>query len=80
MRSSGSLDKQVQRGRLEEAAKATVLQTISGTTELDDLRDCDLVIEAVVEELGVKKALFAALDEVCKPGAVLATTTSSRCR
>jgi 3-hydroxybutyryl-CoA dehydrogenase len=72
-----SLDKQVQRGKLTEEVKATVLQAISGTTSLDDLKDCDLVIEAVVEELGVKKALFAALDEVCKPGAVLATTTSS---
>jgi 3-hydroxybutyryl-CoA dehydrogenase len=73
----GSLDKQVQRGRLAEDAKADILAKITGTTELDDLRDCDLVIEAVVEELSVKKALFAALDEVCKPGAVLATTTSS---
>ena len=37
---------------------------------------CDLVVEAVVEELAVKQALFATLDEICKPGAVLATTTS----
>ena len=43
------------------------------TTELDDLAQCDLVIEAVVEELGVKRALFGALDDVMKPGAVLAT-------
>jgi 3-hydroxybutyryl-CoA dehydrogenase len=72
-----SLDKQLQRGRLSEEARTEALAAITGTTELDDLRGCDLVIEAVVEELGVKKALFAALDEVCKPGAVLATTTSS---
>ena len=72
-----SLDKQVQRGRLAEDARTDALGRITGTTELDDLADCDLVVEAVVEELGVKKALFAALDEVCKPGAVLATTTSS---
>ncbi len=72
-----SLDKQVQRGRLEQDARTVVLQRISGTTELDDLRVADLVVEAVVEDLAVKRALFAALDEVCRPGAVLATTTSS---
>ena len=73
----GSLDKAVQRGKLDEATRTATLSRITGTTSLDDLRDCDLVIEAVVEELSVKKALFAALDDICKPGAVLATTTSS---
>ena len=74
---STSLDKQVQRGRLTAEAAAESLGRITGTTALDDLADCDLVIEAVVEDLAVKRALFAALDEVQKPGAVLATTTSS---
>jgi 3-hydroxybutyryl-CoA dehydrogenase len=73
----GSLDKAVQRGKLTEDDKATTLARITGTTSLDDLADCDLVIEAVVEDLAIKKALFAALDEVVKPGAILATTTSS---
>jgi 3-hydroxybutyryl-CoA dehydrogenase len=73
----GSLDKAVQRGKLTEEAKASTLAKITGTTSLDDLADCDLVIEAVVEDLSIKKALFAALDEVVKPGAILATTTSS---
>ena len=72
-----SLDKAVQRGKLTEDARAQTLARITGTTELDDLRDCDLVVEAVVEDLAVKKALFGALDDICKPGAVLATTTSS---
>ncbi len=72
-----SLDKAVQRGKLTEAARGEALARITGTTELDDLRDCDLVIEAVVEDLAVKKALFGALDEILKPGAILATTTSS---
>ena len=45
--------------------------------EFVELADCDLVVEAVAEELAIKKAVFAALDEVCKPGAILATTTSS---
>ena len=73
----GSLDKALQRGKLTEEAKAETLSRISGTTSLDDLAECDLVIEAVVEDLAIKKALFSALDEVVKPGAILATTTSS---
>ena len=72
-----SLDKALQRGKLTEEAKAETLGRITGTSRLDDLADCDLIIEAVVEELGVKQALFAALDEIVKPGAILSTTTSS---
>jgi 3-hydroxybutyryl-CoA dehydrogenase len=72
-----SLDKQVVRGRLEEAARDEALGRVTGSASLDDLADVDLVIEAVVEHLGVKQALFANLGEICKPGAVLATTTSS---
>jgi 3-hydroxybutyryl-CoA dehydrogenase len=73
----GSLDKAVQKGKLTEDLRGETLARISGTTELDALADCDLVIEAVAEELSIKKAIFAALDDVMKPGAVLATTTSS---
>ncbi|WP_029432801.1 3-hydroxyacyl-CoA dehydrogenase family protein [Blastococcus sp. URHD0036] len=72
-----SLDKQVQRGRLDEAARDEALGRVRGTTVLDDMADRDLVIEAVVESLPVKEALFANLGEIAKPGAVLATTTSS---
>ncbi len=74
---SASLDKAVARGKLSEGDRDGALGRIRSTTELDDLADCDLVIEAVVEELGVKRALFGALDEIMKPGAVLATVTSS---
>ncbi len=76
-RVEGSLDKAVQRGKLSVGDRDDALARIAGTTTLDDLADCDLVVEAVVEELTVKRALFAALDEVVRPGAVLATTTSS---
>ncbi|MCY7365526.1 MAG: NAD(P)-binding domain-containing protein, partial [Frankiaceae bacterium] len=76
-RVEGSLDKALQRGKLTEQARAETVSRITGTTSLDDLADCDLVIEAVVEDLAIKKALFSALDEVVKPGAILATTTSS---
>jgi len=72
-----SLEKQVQRGKLDDAARDEVLARVSGTTSLDELADRDLIIEAVVESLPVKEALFGALGEIAKPGAVLATTTSS---
>jgi 3-hydroxybutyryl-CoA dehydrogenase len=72
-----SLEKAVQRGKLAEDARDAALSHVSGSTKLDDLADVDLVVEAVVEELSVKQALFANLDEICKPGVVLATTTSS---
>jgi 3-hydroxybutyryl-CoA dehydrogenase len=72
-----SLDKAVVRGKLDEAERDAAIARITGTTRLEDLADADLVVEAVAEELDVKRAVFAALDEICKPGAVLATTTSS---
>jgi len=72
-----SLEKAVQRGKLEQSAAEHTKGLITGTTQLEDLADVDLVLEAVIEELDVKTALFENLDEICKPGAVLATTTSS---
>jgi 3-hydroxybutyryl-CoA dehydrogenase len=72
-----SLDKAIQRGKLEEAAKAEVLGRLTGSTSLDDLKDVDIVVEAIAEDLAVKTTLFENLDEICKPGAILATTTSS---
>jgi 3-hydroxybutyryl-CoA dehydrogenase len=72
-----SLEKAVQRGKITDADRDVVLPRVRGTARLEDLGDADLVVEAVVEELGVKRALFENLDEICRPGAVLATTTSS---
>ncbi|MCI4062375.1 3-hydroxybutyryl-CoA dehydrogenase [Micromonospora sp. R77] len=72
-----SLNKGVVRGKLSEADRDAALGRINWSATLDHLADVDLVVEAVVEELSVKKALFASLDEICKPGVVLATTTSS---
>jgi 3-hydroxybutyryl-CoA dehydrogenase len=72
-----SLDKGVARGKLTQEARDAALAIVRGTTQLDDLSDVDLVVEAVVEDLAVKTVLFEALDEICKPGAILATTTSS---
>jgi 3-hydroxybutyryl-CoA dehydrogenase len=72
-----SLNKSVVRGRISEDERDAVLQRITWSTNLEHLSDMDMVVEAVVEEVSVKKALFASLDEICKPGVVLATTTSS---
>ena len=72
-----SLDKAIQRGKLEESAKDEVLGRLTGSTSLDDLADVDIVVEAIAEDLKVKTVLFENLDEICKPGAILATTTSS---
>ena len=72
-----SLEKAVQRGKLGEADRDAALSRISGTARLDDLAGVQLVVEAVVEDLTVKQALFSNLDDICAPGTVLATTTSS---
>ncbi len=74
---TASLDKGVARGKLTGDDRSAALGRFTGSTRLDDLADVDLVVEAVVEELPVKRALFGTLDEICKPGTVLATTTSS---
>ena len=66
----------VAKSRMTPEAKAAVMARFSGSTSYDALAQADLVIEAVFEEMGVKKAVFAELDRVCKPGAVLATNTS----
>jgi len=76
-RVTSSLDKAVARGRLDESARTAALGRLHGVTSVAGLSEVDLVVEAIVEDLEVKRALFAELDEICKPGAILATTTSS---
>ena len=66
----------VAKGRMTEAAKAAVMARYTGSTHYADIAQVDLVIEAVFEDIEVKKAVFRELDRVCKPGAVLATNTS----
>jgi 3-hydroxybutyryl-CoA dehydrogenase len=73
-----SLDRALERGKLDEAAHEAALGNLSFTTEIGDLGDCDLVVEAVVESFDLKAEVFRALDEVvASPDAVLATNTSS---
>jgi 3-hydroxyacyl-CoA dehydrogenase len=66
----------VAKGRMTEEGKAAVMARWNGSTDYAALGDADLVIEAVFEDMAVKQAVFAQLDRVCKPGAVLATNTS----
>ena len=72
-----SLEKAVQRGKLDEPARDEALARLTGTTKLDDLAGVDIVVEAIAEDLSIKTALFENLDEICKPDTILATTTSS---
>lgn len=72
-----SLEKAVSRGKLEADAKEEILSRITGTTELADMADCDLVMEAVVEDKELKMQLFAELDGLVKPEAIFCTNTSS---
>ncbi|MGI8900858.1 MAG: 3-hydroxyacyl-CoA dehydrogenase family protein [Nocardioides sp.] len=72
-----SLDKAIGRGKLEESERGKVLGRLTGSTTLDDLGTVDIVVEAIVEDLAVKTVLFENLDDICKPGTILATTTSS---
>ncbi len=67
----------VKRGRLSVDAMEKRLALLSGSLDMHSLADCDLVIEAVFEDMAVKKAIFAKLDAIVKPGAVLATNTSA---
>lgn len=72
-----SLARSVDKGRMTAEAAAETLDRVTATGTYDDFAGVDLAVEAVAEDLEVKRQLFAALDKVCKPGAVLATTTSS---
>jgi len=71
------LTRKVEKGQLEQEARDAAVSRLSLTTELADLAGCDLVIEAIVEDLAPKQELFASLERVCRPDAVLATNTSA---
>jgi 3-hydroxyacyl-CoA dehydrogenase len=70
-------ESQVKRGKLKADKLEARLGLLKTTLSYDDLKDADLIIEAVFEEMGVKKAVFEALDAVAKPGAILASNTST---
>jgi 3-hydroxybutyryl-CoA dehydrogenase len=71
------LARKVEKGQLEQTARDDAVARLAVTTDLSDFAECDLVIEAIVEELGPKQDLLAELERVCRPDAVLATNTSA---
>lgn len=72
-----NLDRLVSKEKITEEEKVNILSRLSGTTEISLAADCDLVIEAAVENMQIKKQIFAELDEICGENAILATNTSS---
>jgi 3-hydroxybutyryl-CoA dehydrogenase len=75
--SAGFLDKSVARGKLDSAKRDNILASMSQTTKFDGLANCDLVIEAVFEDLSVKRELLGRLDAVCAEDAIFASNTST---
>lgn len=73
---NSSLSKAVEKQRITPQEKDTILARIKGTTSLKDFADCDLVIEATIEQLEPKKKIFAELDKICPRHAILASNTS----
>ena len=71
------LERQVAKGKMSEEDKDAILSRITGTTDMKLAADCDLVVEAAVENMKIKKEIFAELDEICKPETILASNTSS---
>ena len=71
------LDKLVSKGKLDEAGKKAITDKMTFTTDLNAAADADLVVEAAIEKLEIKKSIFADLDKICKPETILATNTSS---
>ena len=72
-----SLAKQVERDKLSDEDRTTILGRVTATSDLNALANCDLVIESIVEDLAAKKALFNELDRICQPDCIIATNTST---
>src|SRR5271154_115618 len=72
-----NLARLVEKGTITEAQKGEIRGRLKGTTAIEDLKDCDLVVEAIIEQLPAKRELFAKLDALCGPAAIFASNTSS---
>ncbi|PKK82523.1 MAG: 3-hydroxybutyryl-CoA dehydrogenase [candidate division Zixibacteria bacterium HGW-Zixibacteria-1] len=71
------LDRAIEKGKLDSPTRDKILGNISGTTELSDMADCDIIIEAVTEDMTTKQEIFRELDAACKPETIFASNTSS---
>ena len=74
-RIESSLSRAVEKGKLKPEEKSAI--RLSGTTKLEDLKECDVIIEAIIENLDLKKETYAALDKICKPETIFCSNTSS---
>ncbi len=74
-----SIQRAVKKGKIDETTARDIRNRIHFTTELNDFNDCDIVIEAITENMDLKKQLFRELDKICKPETILASNTSSLC-
>jgi len=72
-----NIDKAIEKGKADQAFKSKTMSGLTGTSRLEDLADCDLVVEAAVEDMAVKLDIFRKLDALCRPETILATNTSS---
>jgi 3-hydroxybutyryl-CoA dehydrogenase len=72
-----NLGRLVEKGTIDESTKSEIRGRLKGTTAIEDLKDCDVVIEAIIEQLPAKRELFSALDAICPASAIFASNTSS---
>jgi 3-hydroxybutyryl-CoA dehydrogenase len=72
-----NLARLVEKGTITEAAKNEIRGRLKGTTALEDLKDCDVIVEAIIEQLPAKRELFGALDRLCPAATIFASNTSS---
>ncbi|WP_055667049.1 3-hydroxybutyryl-CoA dehydrogenase [Desnuesiella massiliensis] len=72
-----SLSKLVEKGKMTAEAKDEIMARVHGTVDMNAAADCDLIIEAAVENMEIKRQIFGELDRICKPEAILASNTSS---
>jgi len=72
-----NLNRMVEKGTITEAVRGEIRGRLKGTTSIEDLKNCDLVIEAIIEQLPAKRELFGALDKICPAATIFASNTSS---
>ena len=72
-----NLSRLVEKGTISEDVKGEIRGRLKGTTSLEDLKSCDLIVEAIIERLSAKRELFAALEAICPPSTIFASNTSS---
>jgi 3-hydroxybutyryl-CoA dehydrogenase len=72
-----NLNRLVEKGTITDAVKGEIRGRLKGTTSLEDLKPCDVIVEAIIEQLPAKRELFAALDAICPPATIFASNTSS---